>query len=63
MDGGETCHQAAIRETMEEAGVNVVLKGILRIDNSIKSNFIRQRIIYYAEPVDQKQIPKQFSDH
>lgn len=45
---------AAIRETKEEALIDVDLKGILRTEYSIKpdQNFMRLKVVYYAEPKD-----------
>jgi len=56
--------ETAIRETQEEAGVDVVLKGILRIENSIGIRGGRQRVIYYAEPKDPERAlkPKRIPD-
>ncbi|CAD8074195.1 unnamed protein product [Paramecium primaurelia] len=64
VDPPETFEQAAIRETKEEASIDVVLKGILRVENSLKpdQNHLRMRVIYYAEPIDENQIPKQKPD-
>lgn len=51
MDPGETFQQAAHRETMEEAGCEIVLKGILRIEYSpFADGGARQRIIFFAHP-------------
>ena len=54
--------EAAIRETQEEAGVDVVLKAILRVENSMHQHGGRQRVIFYAEPQDLEQSPKQHPD-
>ena len=58
VDGGETLTSAAVRETMEEAGIDVDLKGILAMeynpcgqlsrDNS--DYLVRLRVVFYAEP-------------
>lgn len=63
VDPGETCHQAALRECVEEAGINIVLKGVLRIENNFTGHYMRHKVIYYAEPVDEKQPPKSQPDH
>ena len=69
MDAGENYAQAALRETSEEAGVSVTLKGILRIEHSPSKTgptggfYVRQRVIYYAEPADPlKCVPKSIPD-
>ena len=51
VDAGETFAHAAQRECFEEAGMRVVLKGILKVDHSVKGmENCRMRVIYYAEP-------------
>ena len=42
--------QAAVRECKEEAGIDVELKGILKIDHGVKGDNGRMRVIFYAEP-------------
>lgn len=55
---------AACRETKEEAGIDVELKGVLRIETtpSRRHGAVRQRVIFYAEPVDRNQAPKSVPD-
>jgi len=53
---------AALRETKEEAGMDVELKGILRVENGMKRHGARQRVIFYAEPLDAAQEPKNVPD-
>jgi 8-oxo-dGTP pyrophosphatase MutT (NUDIX family) len=68
VDPGESLTNAARRETMEEAGIDVELKGILAIEhtpsinNSTGESFVRMRVIFYAEPVDVMQLPKSSPD-
>jgi len=63
VDPGETFQQAGIRETIEEAGVDVELKGLLAVEYSpYPDGGARQRIIFYAQPKDPKAIPKQIPD-
>lgn len=50
---GEELQHAAERETLEEAGVQVRLTGILKIEFSPKSSSNRLRIIFFAEPFDE----------
>lgn len=61
VDAGEKLSEAAIRETLEEAGVDVVLKGILTIQ--FNHSHGRLRIIYYAEPLNKDQKPKSIPDY
>jgi len=63
VDPGENFEEAAIRETVEEAGVDVVLEGILRIEYSpFEDGGARQRIIFFARPKDPNQAPKTIPD-
>jgi 8-oxo-dGTP pyrophosphatase MutT (NUDIX family) len=60
VDGGETFTAAAFRETMEEAGIKVNLKGILaveynpcgRLERERNDYLVRMRVIFYAEPTE-----------
>ena len=63
VDAGQTFSMAAKRECLEEAGIDIELKGILGMDYQLfgKSNF-KMRMIFYAEPVDPNQVPKQVED-
>lgn len=58
-ENGESLTQAAKRETREEAGVEIQLKGILRLeyssqksDHPDQSGLTRLRIFFYAEPIE-----------
>jgi hypothetical protein len=62
VDAGETFSTAAIRETMEEAGIDIELKGILGIDYEPHSDYVRMRVVFYAEPKDFDQLPKSIPD-
>jgi 8-oxo-dGTP pyrophosphatase MutT (NUDIX family) len=63
VDQGETFMQAAHRETLEEAGLLVEMKGILRIEHSVYGpTHARMRVIFFAVPVDPAQEPKKTSD-
>jgi ADP-ribose pyrophosphatase YjhB (NUDIX family) len=73
VDAGETFSQAAIRECMEEAGVMIVLKGLLAIEmhpfephHRDQTNVVRMRAIFYAEPIssflDSGGFPKSIPD-
>lgn len=52
VDPGESFENAAVRETLEEAGVKIELKGFLRLEASARPRFMRIRTIWYAEPED-----------
>jgi 8-oxo-dGTP pyrophosphatase MutT (NUDIX family) len=75
VDGGESLTHAAVRETIEEAGIEVNLKGILSIEyhadksrsshNSSSSQaWAKMRVIFYAEPSSKgiHQLPKSSPD-
>ena len=63
VDAGESFRQAAHRECLEEAGVKIELKGILRIDHHLYgASEGKMRVIFYAEPVDPDCTPKQVAD-
>ena len=61
---GETLIEAAMRETKEEAGIEVDIKGVLKVEHSTyafddrKKAYNRMRVIFYAEPMDEKELPK-----
>lgn len=58
VDPGETFQIAAKRETMEEAGIDIDIKGILGIDYEPHFDYVRMRVVFYAEPLDLDQMPK-----
>jgi ADP-ribose pyrophosphatase YjhB (NUDIX family) len=63
VDRGQTFVEAAIRETIEEAGINVILKGVLAVEHTLMSDrACRMRVIFYAEPNDPNQTPKTIPD-
>lgn len=68
VDPGETLTVAARRETLEEAGIEVELKGILGIEynpcRQANGYFVRMRVIFYAEPTEAglRQLPKSCPD-
>lgn len=59
---GESFEAAAHRECMEEAGVRIVLRGIIRVEHSTVRDFARMRVIFFAEPMDLDQAPKSVAD-
>ena len=65
VDPPETYFEAAVREAKEEAGVDVELKGILRIEYSVRrgSNYQRMVAVFYAEPKYMDQEPKSVPDN
>eukprot|EP00123_Amoebidium_parasiticum_P006405 comp17354_c0_seq2/m.16630 comp17354_c0_seq2/g.16630 ORF comp17354_c0_seq2/g.16630 comp17354_c0_seq2/m.16630 type:complete len:121 (-) comp17354_c0_seq2:503-865(-) len=62
VDAGETFQEAAIRETLEEAGVKVDLRGVLRVEHTVRGDTLRLRVIFYAVPVHPDSPPKQQPD-
>ncbi len=59
---GDNHQKTALKETKEEAGMDVTLKGVLAIECSMRLRGARQRVIYYAEPSDAQQTPKTRED-
>ena len=63
VDAGETFSVAAKRECLEEAGIDIELKGLLGIDYRLFNEAgFKMRVIFYAEPIDADQVPKQVED-
>ncbi len=52
IEPGEAFEHAAVRETLEEAGVPVRLLGLLRFEHSPGEFGTRVRVVYLAEPAD-----------
>jgi 8-oxo-dGTP pyrophosphatase MutT (NUDIX family) len=53
VEPGESFELAAVRETLEEAGIPVTLEGILRVEYSPQINgSARMRVIFLARPAD-----------
>jgi len=50
-----------MRETKEEAGLSVDIKGILSIDSE-PGEIHRFRVVYFAEPKDEDDTPKTIAD-
>ncbi|KAF0697372.1 Aste57867_11924 [Aphanomyces stellatus] len=68
VDAGETPAEAAIRETREEAGIDVRLMGMLKLEYHPKSDtsgreYVRMRFVFLAEPVNVEQKPKSIPDY
>jgi phosphatase NudJ len=51
VEPGETLRQAALRETWEEAGLQIELDGILRIEHSPAPDMTRVRVLFTAHPL------------
>ena len=64
VEPGETFVEAAYRETMEEAGIPVVVNGVLRIEHSpTRQGGARLRAILVASPADSTPIKSQPDEH
>eukprot|EP00128_Syssomonas_multiformis_P001312 Colp12_sorted_trinity150504_noHs@7025 len=67
VDPSEKLWDAAIRETKEEAGIDVTLTGVLRVEYSPHRNgnfsYVRMRVIFTAKPKDETQRPKSLPDY
>mmetsp|Transcript_12513 Transcript_12513/g.19689 ORF Transcript_12513/g.19689 Transcript_12513/m.19689 type:complete len:154 (+) Transcript_12513:654-1115(+) len=63
VDPGESLQGAAIRETKEEAGIDIMLTGILKIERSSRQGYVRMRVIFLAIPRDPNQKPKSVPDY
>lgn len=61
MEPGETWAQTAHRETLEEAGISIVLEGILRIEHTPSPHGARSRVLFVARPADDTP-PKSIAD-
>ena len=63
MDPPESFYRAAVRECLEEAGIDALLKGVLRVEYSVgQGSHARMKVVFYAEPRDENQLPKSYSD-
>lgn len=58
---GETLADAALRETLEETGVPVVLEGLLKLQHTPAFESARVRALFLARPVDNRP-PKSTAD-
>lgn len=52
VEPGETLVEAAARETLEEAGVPIVIDGVLRLEHTPADETCRVRVIFSARPLD-----------
>jgi 8-oxo-dGTP pyrophosphatase MutT (NUDIX family) len=62
VERGESFAEAAVRETLEEAGVPVRLTGVIRVEHSPRKDSARVRAVFLAEPTDDTP-PKSVADH
>ncbi|MBL8604987.1 MAG: NUDIX domain-containing protein [Myxococcales bacterium] len=61
VEPGEGIAEAAIRETLEESGLSVVLEGLLRVEHSVSPLGARVRVFFVARPADDS-APKEVAD-
>jgi phosphatase NudJ len=54
VETAETFVEAAVRETMEEAGVPVRVVGVIRVEHTPRDAYARMRVVFLAEPVDDR---------
>jgi len=52
VEAGESFADAAVRETLEEAGIPVRVTGVVRVEYSPSPAGSRMRVIFLAEPTD-----------
>jgi phosphatase NudJ len=52
VEAGESFADAAVRETLEEAGIPVRVTGVIRIEYSPSPAGARMRVVFLAEPTD-----------
>lgn len=62
VEPGESLHEAALREVREEAGLDVVLDGVYRVEHTVlESGGARVRVVFSARPADDRE-PKSVPD-
>ena len=59
---GDNHLTTAIKETKEEAGIDINIVGLLTVQSGIQKHGARQRVIYLAVPKDLNQAPKSVAD-
>ena len=52
VEAGEAIADAAVRETLGEAGVPVRLTGVVRVEHAARRDSARVRVVFLAEPTD-----------
>lgn len=64
VEPGETLHEAALREVREEAGLDVVLDGVYRVEHTVlESGGARVRVLFSARPADDRPPKSQPDEH
>jgi 8-oxo-dGTP pyrophosphatase MutT (NUDIX family) len=63
VDPGESLQAAALRETLEEAGVHIQLTGILQIQYRPSGDRVRMRVTFLAKPCDSQGCCKTIPDY
>lgn len=58
VEPGESFVEAVRRETLEEAGLDITVDGVLRVEHSPHPNGARLRVIFAASPVDPDAAPR-----
>ncbi|MBK07236.1 MAG: NUDIX hydrolase [Deltaproteobacteria bacterium] len=61
VEPGESLIEAARREALEEAGIPIVIEGIVRIEHTPAQEGSRVRVIFVARPMDDS-LPKKYAD-
>ena len=61
VEPGETFVEAAVRETREEAGIEIAVEGIVRVEHSPSPDGARMRVLFVARPLDDR-LPKAAPD-
>ncbi len=62
VEPGESIYQAAVRETMEEAGIPIICEGVLRVEHTpMSEGECRVRVFVMARPANDTP-PKSFPD-
>lgn len=62
VEAGETFIEAAIRETYEEAGIDIAIEGILRVEHTPIPEGARIRVLFVAHPISDRP-PKREPDN
>ncbi len=63
VEPGESFQRAAVRETLEETGVPVALRGIIRWECSPSPEGLRLRVVFYAEPLGDTPPKREADEH
>lgn len=63
VEPGETLFEAALRETKEEAGISIVLHGLIRVEHAPHpAGTTRMRVLFTGSPVGEQPL-KTVADH